>query len=251
MRDPTRSLEEMVQSLAGLPLLFHPGSDWEYSMATDVVGRLVEVVSGERLDRHFQRRIFGPLGMAHTGFVVPPGSEADLVAYYAGASREDPWQPGLTRCDDAPYPLAYRKPFARHAAGGGLVSTLPDMIALVRSLLPGGDTLLKPATIAMLMTNQLAPGVRVRFPGVAPTPGKGFGLAGAITLQPSPDDPPQATGELEWGGIAGTHWWISPAGKVAGIVMAQRQWAFWHPFSLTLKRLVYEAACSADDAIPR
>lgn len=241
VRDPARSLEEMVQSLAGLPLLFQPGTRWEYSMATDVIGRVVEVISGERLDRHFQRRIFEPLGMRDTGFVVPPERRPDLVACYDGASRDDPWKPGLTRCDDVPYPGAYLRPFARQAAGGGLVSTLPDMIALVRSLMPGRGSLLQPATLSLLATNQLAPGLRVHFPGVAPTPGKGFGLAGAVTLKPAADDPAQATGEVEWGGIAGTHWWISPARNLAGIVMAQRQWAFWHPFALVLKRLVYEA----------
>ena len=102
--------------------------------------------------------------------------------------------------------------------------------------------LLRPETLSLLATNQLAPGVRVRFPGVSPTPGKGFGLAGAVTLQPSPEDLPQSRGDVEWGGIAGTHWWISPANDLAGIVMAQRQWAFWHPFALLLKRHACEGA---------
>ena len=248
VRDPNRTLADMVRALSGLPLLFHPGCGWAYSMATDVVGRLVEVLSGERLDRFLQRRIFDPLGMVDTGFVVPPagahrqGIAGDrLVAYYAGASLDDPWKPGLTRTDDVPYQGAYRRAFPRQAAGGGLVSTLPDMIALVKSLLPGGETLLAPRTLSLMMSNQLPPGQAVRFPGVVDTPGKGFGLAGAVTLRPSPHDPPQATGEFEWGGIAGTHWWISPANNLAGIVMAQRQWAFWHPFSLELKRRVYRA----------
>ena len=242
VRDPNRTLEQMVQSLSGLPLLFHPGTGWEYSMATDVVGRLVEVLGGESLDRHFRRRIFEPLGMHDTAFEVPADRHADLVAYYAGASVADPWQPGLSRTDDAPYQGAYLRPFARQAAGGGLVSSLPDMIALVKSLRPGGEALLRPETLSLLATNQLAPGVRVRFPGVSPTPGKGFGLAGAVTLQPSPEDPPQSRGDVEWGGIAGTHWWISPANDLAGIVMAQRQWAFWHPFALLLKRHACEGA---------
>ncbi len=242
VRDPDRTLEEMVQALGNLPLLFHPGSDWEYSMATEVIGRLVEVVSGDRLDTHFRRRIFEPLGMHDTAFVVPPERRQDLVACYAGASLDDPWKPGLTRVEDVPYAGAYLRPFARQSAGGGLVSSLPDMIALVRSMMPGGASLLQPATLSLLARNHLPPGVRVKFPGVAPTPGKAFGLAGAVTLQPSPEDPPQSLGEVEWGGIAGTHWWISPANGIAGIVMAQRQMAFWHPFALALKRCAYDGA---------
>jgi CubicO group peptidase (beta-lactamase class C family) len=246
VRDPDRSLAEMVAALSALPLLFHPGQRWEYSMATDVIGRLVEVLAGERLDGFFRRRIFEPLRMVDTGFVVAPHKADRLVACYAGASNDDPWKPGLTRSDDVPYPGAYLRPFARQAAGGGLVSTLPDMIALLRSLLPGGAALLKPSTISLMMTNQLPPGQVVRFPGI-PTPGKGFGLAGAVTLRPLPDEPPEAVGELEWGGIAGTHWWVSPVNNLAGVVMAQRQGGFWHPFSREIKRLAYRAALRSGD----
>ena len=241
VRDPDLSLAEMVTALSGLPLLYQPGKAWAYSMATDVVGRLIEVLAGERLDDHFRRRIFEPLGMSDSSFVVPAQKVARVVTLLAGASTEEPWKPGLGTLENVPYPGAYLRPFARLAAGGGLVSTLTDMIALVRSLMPGGEGLLKPQTLALMMTNQLPPGVVVRFPGTQ-TPGKGYGLAGAVTLRPSPEEAPEAAGELEWGGIAGTHWWISPANNLAGVVMAQRQWAFWHPFSAEIKRLVYRAA---------
>ena len=102
--------------------------------------------------------------MVDTGFVVPEKSRDRFVAYYAGADLMDPMKPGLTRTDDAPYPGAYLRPVPRLNGGGGLVSTLPDMVALVRSLLPGGPTLLKPDTIALMMTNQLPRGVWMRFP---------------------------------------------------------------------------------------
>jgi CubicO group peptidase (beta-lactamase class C family) len=122
-----------------------------------------------------------------------------------------------------------------------LVSTLPDMLALLRSLLPGGPTLLKPDTIALMMANQLPDGVCVGFAGLGQVPGKVFGLGGALTVQPSSIDPPGSAGEFEWGGAAGTHWWISPAHNLAGLLMTQRQLAFWHPFSFEFKRLVYQA----------
>jgi CubicO group peptidase (beta-lactamase class C family) len=150
-------------------------------------------------------------------------------------------EPGLSRIDNEPYPRAYLQSVPRLSGGGGLVSTLPDMIALIRSFLPGGPTLLKPETMALMMTNQLPEGVWVQFPGVGVLKGYGFGLGGMITLKPSSLDPQEAVGEFQWGGIAGTHWWISPRVNMAGLLMTQRQMAFLHPFSFEFKRLVYQA----------
>src|SRR6476469_3751748 len=133
--------------------------------------------------------------MVDTGFVVPEKSVSRLVAYYAGADLTDPMKPGLSRTDDAPYPGAYLRPVPRLNAGGGLVSTLPDMVALIRSLLPGGPTLLKPETIALMMTNQLPAGVWMRFPIVGELRGKAYGLAGGLILEPSPLDHRDARGE--------------------------------------------------------
>jgi CubicO group peptidase (beta-lactamase class C family) len=248
--NPATSLADMMDTLAGLPLVFHPGTAWEYSVATDVMSRLVEIVSGQRFDAFIQSRILDPLGMVDTGFVVPAEKRHRLAAYYAGADLADPMKPGLTRADDAPYPQAYLRPVPRLSGGGGLVSTLPDMLALLRSLLPGGPTLLKPETIALMMTNQLPDGVGIRFPRLGEIEGKGFGLGGSVTLAPSPLDPKGATGEFQWGGIAGTHWWISPKANLAGLLMTQRQWAFWHPFSFEFKQLVYQAVGRTRDASP-
>jgi CubicO group peptidase (beta-lactamase class C family) len=239
--NPTTPLSEMMDRLAELPLVFHPGTGWEYSVATDVLSHLVEVVSGEGFDQFLQTRIFDRLGMPDTGFVVPKDQQHRLTAYYKGADLLNPLKPGLTRIDDSPYPGAYRTTMPRLSGGGGLVSTLPDMITLMRSLLPGGATLLKADTIAQMMTNQVPEGVFVRFPGLGEIRGKGFGLAGAVTLQPSPLDPKNSVGELQWGGIAGTHWWISPRTGLAGLLMTQRYMAFWHPYSFEFKRLVHEA----------
>jgi CubicO group peptidase (beta-lactamase class C family) len=241
VRNPATTLAEMVDVLADLPLVFHPGTSWEYSVATDVMARLIEVISGQRFDAFIQSRVLGPLGMVDTGFVVPDNHRHRLVAYYAGADLIDPMKPGLTRTDDAPYPGAYLHPVPRLSGGGGLVSTLPDMVALIRSLLPGGATLLKPATIALLMTNQLPKGAWIRFPNVGELRGKGFGLAGALILKPSTFDHHDARGELYWGGAAGTQWWISPERRISGLMMAQRQMAFDHPFASEFKRLAYEA----------
>ncbi|WP_200955628.1 serine hydrolase [Massilia sp. Root418] len=236
------SLEGLIAALAPLPLTFHPGEQWEYSIASDVLARLVEVASGQRFDRYLAQAIFAPLGMADTCFVIPPDKHGLLTAYYAGASRNDPTVPGLRRLAGSPYPGAYLAPVARYSGGGGLVSSLPDMAALLRSLMPGAPcALLRPDTVAAMMRNQLPPGVRIGFPTVGAVPGKGFGLGGAVILQPGADDPPASAGEFEWGGIAGTQWWINPRHNIAGVLMAQRQMGFWHPYTFEFKRLAYQA----------
>jgi len=239
--DPGATLAQMMAALGGLPLVFHPGTGWEYSVATDVVARLVEVVSGQRFDRFIQERILDPLGMVDTGFVVPEQSRGRLAAYYAGADLANPLLPGLTRADDIPYPGAYLRPFAKLSGGGGLASTLPDMLALVRSLLPGGPTLLQPETIALTRVNQLPDGVWIRFAGVGELEGRGYGLAGAVIVEPSALDGAGSTGEIYWGGVAGTQWWISPRTNTAGVLMTQRRMAFAHPFVFQVKKLIYEA----------
>jgi CubicO group peptidase (beta-lactamase class C family) len=240
--NPATTLAEMIEVLAGLPLVFHPGTSWEYSVATDVMARLVEVISGQRFDTFIQSRILGPLGMIDTGFVVPEDERNQLVAYYAGADLMDPMKPGLTRTDDAPYPGAYLRPVPRLNGGGGLVSTLPDMVALIRSLLPGGPTLLKRDTISLMMTNQLPKGVWIRFPALGELVGRGFGLAGGLIVEPSPTlDDEDERGQLFWGGVAGTQWRISPKMNMSVIMMTQRQMAFAHPFLFEFKRLANEA----------
>jgi CubicO group peptidase (beta-lactamase class C family) len=177
--------------------------------------------------------------MVDTGFVVSDRNR--LVALYAGADLVDPMKPGLMRADALPYPDAYLRPFPRQAGGAGLVSTLPDMVALMRSLLPGGRTLLRPDTIGLMMTNQLPEGVWIRFPAYGAIRGRGHGLAGALILEPSAFDHQDASGELFWGGRAGTQWWISPRKNTAGLIMAQREAGFAHPFAVEFKRLAYEA----------
>ena len=241
VHNPATTLADMVGVLADMPLIYHPGTSWEYSLAIDVVARLVEIISGQPFDQFIQARILGPLGMVDTGFVVPEKDQSRLAAYYVGADLMDPMKPGLTRTDNYPYPGAYLRPTPRFNGGGGLVSTLPDMVALIRSFLPGGPTLLKPETIALMMTNQLPDRQWIRFAMLGEQPGKAHGLAGGLILQPSPIDHPDSAGEFYWGGVAGTQWWISPKRNLAGVMMTQRQMAFVHPFSFEFKRLAYEA----------
>lgn len=244
---PTATVAELIERIAPLPLAFQPGTSWEYSIATDVLARLVEVIDGRPFGDAIAARILKPLGMTDTGFVVPATDHHRLVTLYSGADLLQPMVPGLTRTDQVPWilePGAHFQPQPLQSGGGGLVSSLPDMIRLIQALLPGGPTLLQPQTLAMLMRNQLAEDVWLGFPVLGRIAGKGYGLGGAVTVAPSASDPPNCTDEFWWGGIAGTQWWISPRNDLAAVVMTQRDRAFWHPFAPELKKLIYQAVAS-------
>jgi CubicO group peptidase (beta-lactamase class C family) len=239
------STAQMVDRLAEMPLKFQPGTGWEYSVATDVLGHIVEVISGQTLDVFFRERIFQPLGMADTGFLIPEDQQHRLVAYYGGANLLDPNEPGLKKLVGFPHPDFNLKPLPRISGGGGLASSLGDMVKLLRSLIADGSgapTLLKPATIKLMMQNHLPPGQNIGFASTGEIRGRGFGLGGCVTLQPTHADPPASTGEFQWGGLAGTHWWISPRTGLSGVLMAQRHMGFWNPFAFDFKQRVYAAA---------
>jgi CubicO group peptidase (beta-lactamase class C family) len=243
---PLQTLDDMCNKLAELPLLYQPGEGWQYSVATDVLGRVVEVASGQPFKDVLQQRICAPLGMADTAFAIPPAHHDRLTAMYVGADLNNPFKPGLSRKDTYPYPGAYLHEAPWQSGGGGLVSTLPDMVALMRGLTPPSDAhpepaLLKPETLAMMMRNQLPDGRFISFAAFGEVRGKGFGLGGAVTLQPSPFDPASSTGEFQWGGLAGTHWFMHPDSGLAGVVMTQRHMGFWHPYFFGWKDAVYKA----------
>jgi CubicO group peptidase (beta-lactamase class C family) len=238
-------LARMMDTLADLPLLFHPGTAWEYSVSMDVLGYLVEVVSGQGLDTFFQSRIFDPLGMEDTTFTLPADKHARMATCYMGADLMDPMKPGLTPMAAAPLYQIQLQPTALLMGGGGLATTLPDMVALMRSLLPGGKTLLKPQTLALMMSNQLPGGMNIQFAGLGEITGKGHGLGGAVTLKPSSIDPKDSEGEFQWGGMAGTHWWISPRTQMTGLLMTQRHMGFWNPYAFEFKQRVYRAMGSS------
>lgn len=243
VHNPLLSNAQMVQTLATLPLAFQPGEQWEYSMATDVLGRLVEVVSGQRLGEFLQQRIFDPLAMVDTAFWVPTEKRDRLAALYGGVDFTDPTKPGLNRMDQAPFPGAYSSPKLRESGGGGLTSTLGDTVRLIQSLMPdtaGGPTLLRPETLALMHRNHIAPGLCVRFPNVPVNPGRVFGLGSSVLAQPGAYDPPAATDEVSWGGLAGTIWWIHPRLNIAGVLMTQRYFGFGNPYAFAFKKLAYQ-----------
>ena len=240
VRGRDHTLAVLVERLATLPLNRQPGSGWEYSLATDVLAHLIEVITGQRFGDALQARLWDPVGMVDTGFTLRAEQLPRFGRLYVG-DLQQPAKPGLTHIDTAPWPDAYVQPAAMQSGAGGSFTTQADMLALLRGLLPGRAGLLKPATLAEMMRDQLPADQCVNFAHTGPIPSLGFGLSGAITRGPSGLQPNTPAGELQWGGLAGTHWWISPATGVAGVQMAQRHFGFWHPFWFEYKRAVYAA----------
>ena len=203
VHNPMTTLAQTVDVLAGLPLIYQPGTSWEDPLAIDVVARLVEVISGQSFDEIHQGA--DSRSARHGRYRLRRAAEGSVqrVAYYAGADLMDPMKPGLTRTYNAPFPGAYLHPVARLNGGGGLVSTMSDMVALIRSLLPGGKTLLKPETIADMMTNQLPDGQWIRFAMMGEQPGKAHGLAGGLILKPGAIRSSRRIRRVRSGGVAG------------------------------------------------
>lgn len=238
---PDRSLAEMVSRLGKLPLAYQPGSRWQYSVSTDILGRLIEIVSGKKFDIFLKERIFEPLGMQDTGFYCPPSSHDRLCRNYLPSDPMDPLKPGLQAIDETEAP--YTEPRNFLSGGGGLLSTIDDYTRFVQMLIGEGELdgfrVLRPDTVQLMHTNQLPKGMGVQLPNWL-MPDTVFGLGLAIKTTPQKGEPKSAVGEYHWGGVAGTHSWISPQGNVAGLVFTQRLPGFWHPFSHDFKRLVYE-----------
>ena len=240
VRSVDTTLAEEMDLLARLPLQYQPGEGWDYALGCDVLARLVEIVTGQRFSDALQSKLFGPLGMPDTGFVLRPDQLPRLTALYRG-DLGDVMKPGLTRLDDTPWPQAYRQPVPRQSGAGGLFTTQADMLALLRQLMPGRPSVLKPETLAALFTDQLSADRHVCFAHLGKFPSLGFGLGGAVTRGASALQGALGQGELQWGGLAGTHWFVSPATGLAGVVMAQRHWGFWHPFWFQYKARLYQA----------
>ena len=235
------TLAEQMDLLAVLPLCFQPGEGWEYALGIDVLARLVELVTGQRYGDALQSRLFYPLGLQDTGYVLRPDQVPRLAALYRG-DLGDVMRPGLQRLDDTPWPGAFLSAVPRQSGAGGLFTTQADMLTLLRQLMPGQPSMLKPATLAAMFVDQVPAERCVHFRFTGELPSLGFGLGGALSRRPSALHPAAAVGELQWGGLAATHWWLSPATGLAGVVMAQRHFGFWHPFWFDYKRQVYEAA---------
>ncbi|MFK7768060.1 MAG: serine hydrolase domain-containing protein [Mariniblastus sp.] len=238
MLDTTVTLEEFGKKLGRLPLTSQPGTDWEYGISIDVLGRVVEVASGEKLEVFFKKRIFEPLGMPDTGFYVPAEKAERFAANYNSDGKGN-----LTLKDD-PTTSRYLKipPFS--GGGGGLVSTASDYMRFLLMIAGGGELddvrLLKPETVKLMTTNQVPKAAGwVKFGGEIRT-GVGFGFGFNVRDKMSDWDPDGRVGEYGWGGAASTHYWISPTDNVVVVTLEQIM-----PYSFLtenkLKGIVFDA----------
>ena len=232
---PDMTLQEYVAALGKIPLKFDPGSQWNYSVSTDVLGYLVEVVSGERLSAFLDKRIFMPLGMVDTSFKHMPEKEGRRAMLYSreGVAEQYPTYGFAARPTGAGLEVAHPLLFDMYAAdakyesgGGGLVSTTHDYLQFAQMLLNDGARngvrLLAPNTVAMMRHDQIGntPNAR-RIPPTMPGEGVGFGLGvGTITDQGlSGGSLPQ--GSYYWGGAAGTFFWVDPQNDLTAVFMTQ------------------------------
>jgi CubicO group peptidase (beta-lactamase class C family) len=228
---------QFAERIAKLPLAYQPGSTWDYSNSTDVLGRVVEVASGQPLGMFLKARLFDPLGMKDTGFTVP---EAERQARIAEPFGGDGITPGSALFDP-------RRPAALQSGGGGLLSTAPDYARFLLMLRNGGQLdgkrYISEATLKDMTRDQLGPQV-TRTALYLPGAGYGFGLGFAVRTQPASGKPDSAVGEYYWGGAAGTYMWVDPANDLFIVYMMQspRQRV---PHRATLRELVYGALTDA------
>jgi CubicO group peptidase (beta-lactamase class C family) len=243
-RKSDTTLEQLMDQLGTLPLIYQPGQGWEYSMAPDVLARLVEIVTGQAFADALKTRLFAPLGMVDTTYVLRPEQVPRFTALYIGDAKQ-PKKPGLKRLENMPWPGAFLEPVSRQAGSSGVVTTQADMLRLMQQLTPNFGTYLKQATLSEMLRDQLPPERCIHVANVGAFPSLGFGLGGAVTRSSSEFQPNSPTGEFQWGGLGGTHWWVSPSTGYSGVVMTQRHWGFWNPFWFEYKQKVYDAIAKA------
>jgi CubicO group peptidase (beta-lactamase class C family) len=239
--DGNQTLAEFVTKLSKLPLAHQPGSVWEYGMSIDVLGRIVEVVSGMAFDRFVEGRITGPLGMHDTAFYLSAAQSsrlAELQVYPATGRR-----PGASSAED----LTKEKQ-KWFSGGGGLLSTASDYARFCQMLLNGGELdgvrLLSPKTIRVMTSDQLPPGIpRSGYEDLAPTAemGQSFGLGFAVRTDAGHSPLSGSVGDYFWAGAYGTYFWVDPQEKIFAVMMVQMPFPQSGYYRRALRELVYGA----------
>ena len=215
---PDETLEKKVKDVAKLPLYTQPGEAWRYSVANDVLGRLVEVVSGMPFDRFLQTRVFDPLQMTHTGFFVPAEAQP-LVAKVYKHDEQGALVPG----DFGPLTVHTTAP-AFISGGGGLISTAGDYLRFAQMLANGGSLegrqYLSPVTVELMVSNQVADDAQARYWG-EDSRGQGYGLGVAPQIDFRQAPFANLDGDFAWGGLFDTHWVASPETGLVAVLMTQ------------------------------
>jgi CubicO group peptidase (beta-lactamase class C family) len=240
------TLKETVEALSEIPLLFSPGQHWSYSVATDVCGHLVEILSGRPLDEFLAARIFAPLGMNDTAFFVPK----DKLDRFATNYFRNPQTKKSGIMDVGDETSTYAKPPRFLSGGGGLTSTMMDYWRFCQMLLNGGELdgvrLCSPKTIEFMTLNHLPGGQTMKkmsrsaFSELA-AEGAGFGLGFQVLIDPAEAQAVGSPGNFSWGGAASTYFWIDPEEDLITIFMTQLYPSSTYPFRPQLQQLVYGA----------
>ncbi|MEZ5816596.1 MAG: serine hydrolase domain-containing protein [Hyphomicrobiaceae bacterium] len=236
------SLKDLVEKAAGLPLLAHPGSRWNYSISTDVLGYLVEVISGMPFQKYLKERVIDPLGLVDTDFYVPEAKHARLAANYAPDGKG-----GLQEIDD-PTKSRYLKPRNVNSGGGGLVSTAADYARFCQFMLNKGELdgvrLLGRKTVELMTSNHLKGDMAdMGTPRFSETTyeGIGFGLGFSVMIDPAKAQILGTPGEFAWGGAASTAFWVDPAEDMFVVFLTQLMPSSAYPFRRELRVLTYQS----------
>src|SRR5215469_3033673 len=239
-----KPIASFVASLGTLPLLHQPGEVWEYSIGFDVLGRVIEVVSGQTFDQFLQSRLFAPLHMVDSGFSVPEDKLARLVA----VPGKQP--PPLSDGD-----VAKRQAF--FSGGGGIVSTVPDFLRFCQMLLNGGELdgvrILKAETVRRMTTDSLPPDIRfaeVEGLAMGPQIGATWGLGFELRNAAVGSQVPGSVGSFTWSGIWGTYFWIDPAEQLIALQLIQVAPGRGGPFIGMFRNLTYGAFTVPDQGVP-
>jgi len=242
--DAAYTMDSFIEGLAKIPLQFDPGAHWNYSMATDVLGAVVERIEGKPFAQVLQERIFGPLGMVDTGFKVPAAQQHRLTDCYAF----DPQ--AKMKIFDNGATSRWAKDRSFHSGGGGLVSTLADYHRFCLMLLGGGaldgTRIVSRKTLALMTANHLVGGGDLVQHSVgifseAENAGVGFGLGFAVTEQPAQTLTPGSVGDYYWGGMFSTGFFVDPVEQICSVFMTQLMPSSTYPVRREVKTLVHAA----------
>lgn len=232
-----KSLAQMTKAISKVPLLYQPGSDWVYGINTDVLSRVIEAASGQKFSAFLQKRFFGPLDMPDTGFHVP-AEKSDRLSDVFGARAGF-----LITAEPAKGSMFLKEP-AQESGGGGLVSTITDYARFLQMIANGGTFqgkhYLKKESVQLMTTNQLPDSIPAIKLGES-RHGTGFGLGFSVrTAKDKRWDKDAPVGEYGWGGMASTHYWVSPKDDLVVITMEQTLPYNWNMEKI-LKPIIYQA----------
>ncbi|MDH3386258.1 MAG: beta-lactamase family protein [Gammaproteobacteria bacterium] len=242
-----QTMEQVLQILFEFPLVAQPGTLWHYSIATDICGYLVELMSGMPLADYLQQTIFDPLGMTDTSFEVS-ADKIDRFAILYGYTDDDPLAQ-LEHNETSPFISALSGiPVRLHSGGGGLTSTARDYWRFAQMMLNGGEfngyRVIKPETVSLMTQNHVPEKLLpMSFNGVAPAEfsGYGFGLGYCVNIDPAHTAAAGSAGDFGWGGMADTYCWVDPAEQLVAILMQQYLPSLHHAGRRDFRNVVYRA----------